>query len=79
VTCPSCRTTFCHDPERDEKWDITPQKTNEFLTPARMAMLAIAVLFAIVVVFAVTKKSKTIVPTSLLRRMNRRHFRGMSH
>ncbi|TMQ25192.1 MAG: hypothetical protein E6K65_16850 [Nitrospirae bacterium] len=61
VTCPSCRTTFCYDPERDEKWDINPPETNEFLTPARMAMLAIAVLFAIVVVFAVTKKSKTIV------------------
>jgi hypothetical protein len=61
VTCPSCRTTFCHDPERDEKWDINLPETNEFLTPARMAMLAIAVLFAAVVVFAVTKKSKTIV------------------
>ena len=61
VTCPSCRTTFFHDPERDEKWDINPPETNEFLTPARMAMLGIAILFAIVVVFAVTKKSKTIV------------------
>jgi len=61
VTCPSCRTTFHYDSERDEKWDINPPETNEFLTPARMAMLGIAVLFAIVVVFAVTKKSKTIV------------------
>ena len=25
VTCPSCRTTFRYDPERNEKWDVTVQ------------------------------------------------------
>jgi hypothetical protein len=61
VTCPSCRTTFRYDPERDEKWDINPPEGDEFFTPARIAMLAIALAFAVVVVFAVTKKSKIIV------------------
>ena len=61
VTCPSCRTTFRYDPERDEKWDINPPEKDEFLTPARMAMIAIALLFAGVVLFAATKKSKIIV------------------
>ena len=77
VTCPSCQTTFHSTPERNENWEThqrrhraaedpdhtagaTPQD-NEFLTPVRMAMLAIALLFAVVVVFAVTKKSKIIV------------------
>jgi uncharacterized protein YbaR (Trm112 family) len=61
VTCPSCRTTFRYDPERDEKWDINPPEKDEFLTPARTAMFAIALLFAGVVLFTVTKKSKIIV------------------
>ncbi|MEO5630316.1 MAG: DnaJ domain-containing protein, partial [Nitrospiraceae bacterium] len=61
VTCPTCRTTFRYDPERNEKWDITPPEKDEFFTPARMAMLAIAVLFAVVLVFTTTKKSKIIV------------------
>jgi len=61
VTCPSCRTTFRYDPERDEKWDINPPEKDEFFTPARMAMVAIALLFAGVVLFTVTKKSKIIV------------------
>jgi hypothetical protein len=77
VTCPSCQTTFHSPPERSENWDThqrrhratenpdhtagtTPQD-NEFLTPVRTAMFAIAVLFAVVVVFAATKKSKIIV------------------
>jgi hypothetical protein len=86
VTCPSCRTTFRSNPERNEERDsyhpdrhrateesdhksdpypnhtasATPQD-NEFETPVRMAMLAIAVLFAVVLVFAFTKKSKIIV------------------
>jgi TPR repeat protein len=77
VTCPSCQTTFHSTPERNENWEThqrrhraaedpdhtagaTPQD-NEFLTPVRMAMFAIALLFAVVVVFAVTKKSKIIV------------------
>ena len=86
VTCPSCRTTFRSNPERNEGRDshhpdrhrateesdhksdpypnhtasATPQD-NESLTPVRMAMLAIAVLFAVALVFALTKKSKIIV------------------
>jgi len=61
VTCPSCRTTFRYDPERDEKWDINPPEENEFFTSARMAMLAIALVFAVVAVWTVTAKTKTIV------------------
>jgi DnaJ-like protein/Sel1 repeat-containing protein len=61
VTCPTCRTTFRYDPERDEKWDIHPPEKDEFFTPARMAMLAIAVLFAVILIFTATKKSKVII------------------
>ncbi|HSF66213.1 MAG TPA: DnaJ domain-containing protein [Nitrospiraceae bacterium] len=61
VTCTSCRTTFRYDPGLDEKWDIKPPEGNEFFSPARSAMLAIAVIFALIIVFTVTKKSKTIV------------------
>jgi TPR repeat protein len=86
VTCPSCRTTFRSNPERnegrdnhypdrhraaeesDQKSDPHPNYTagatpqdNESVTPVRMAMLAIAVLFAVVLVFTFTKKSKIIV------------------
>jgi TPR repeat protein len=62
VTCPTCQTTFRYDPERDEKWDIKPpEKNDEFFTPARMAMLAIAVLFAIILLFTATKRSKVII------------------
>ena len=61
VTCPSCRTTFRYDPERDEKWDIIPPEGNEVFTPARMAMSAIVLVFAIVVVWTATAKTKTIV------------------
>ena len=61
VTCPSCRTTFRYDPERDDKWDINlPEDTKNF-TSAQMAMLAIAVIFALVVVWTFTGKSKIIV------------------
>lgn len=61
VTCPTCRTTFRYDPERDEKWDIHPPEKDEFFTPARMTMLAIAVLFAIILLFTATKRSKVII------------------
>ena len=61
VTCPSCRTAFRYDPERDEKWDIIPPEGNEVFTPARMAMSAIVLVFAIVVVWTATAKTKTIV------------------
>jgi TPR repeat protein len=77
VTCPSCQTTFHSPPERSENWDThqrrhratenpdhtastTPQN-NESFPHVRMAIFAIAVLFAVVLVFAVTKKSKIIV------------------
>ena len=61
VTCPTCRTTFRYDPERDDKWDIQPPEKDEFFTPARMAMLAIVVMFVVIVAFTFTKKSKIIV------------------
>src|SRR5215510_4501206 len=61
VTCPTCRTTFRYDPERDEKWDIKPPEKDEFFTPARMAMLAIAVLFGVILIFTATKKSNVII------------------
>jgi curved DNA-binding protein CbpA len=61
VTCPSCRTTFRYDPERDEKWDIIPPEGNEVFTPARMAMSAIVLVFAIVIVWTATAKTKTLV------------------
>ena len=61
VTCPSCRTTFRYDPERDEKWDIISPEGNEIFTPARMAMSAIVLVFAIVAVWTATAKTKTIV------------------
>src|SRR6185295_13562143 len=54
-------TTFRYDPERDEKWDIHLPEKDEFFTPARMAMLAIAVLFAIILLFTATKRSKVII------------------
>ena len=61
VTCPSCQTTFRYDPERDEKWDINPPEKDEFFTPARMAMLVIAALFTVIIVFTLTKSSKIII------------------
>ena len=61
VTCPSCRTTFRYDPERDEKWDIIPPEGDEVFTPARMAMSAIVLVFAIVIVWTATAKTKTLV------------------
>ena len=61
VTCPSCRTTFRYDPERDEKWDIILPEGNEVFTSARMAISAIVLVFAMVAVWTATAKSKTIV------------------
>src|SRR5437016_3996299 len=77
VTCPACQTTFHAPPEQKESWDLyrarhratedpdhsastTPQD-NQSIPRARMAIFAIAVLFAVVLVFAMTKKSKIIV------------------
>ena len=77
VTCPSCQTTFHAPPEQKENWELhmsrhratedpghsasTTHQDNESVTRARMAIIAIALLFAGVLVFAVTKKSKIII------------------
>ena len=68
VTCPSCQTTFHSTPERNEKWNIHRQdrasatvQENETLPPARMAMVAIALIFAGIIVFTLTKSSKIII------------------
>lgn len=77
VTCPSCQTSFSSGPERGEKREFRadrhrgrtdsdraasarPDEHHRF-TPLRMAMLAIAVLFSVAIVFAFTKPSKVIV------------------
>ena len=62
VTCPSCQTSFPSNPERSEKREFRPEQhrdrkdsghgagarphEHEWLTPVRMAMLAIALLVA---------------------------------
>ncbi len=68
VTCPSCQTTFHSTPERNEKWNIHRRDTtsatvheNETFPPARMAMVAIGLLFTVVIVFTLTKPSKVII------------------
>jgi hypothetical protein len=68
VTCPSCQTTFHSTPERNEKWEIhrrdrasTTVQKSETLPPARIAMVAIALMFAGIIVFTLTKPSKIIV------------------
>ena len=76
VTCPSCQTSFPSNPERSEKREFRPEQhrtrkdsghgagarpdEHEWFTPVRMAMLAIALLVAVVLVFTVTKQSKVI-------------------
>jgi len=76
VTCPSCQTSFSSNPERSEKREFRPEQHRSrkdsghgagarpdehvWFTPVRMAMLAIALLVTIVVVFTVTKQSKVI-------------------
>ena len=77
VTCPSCHTTFRSGPEQQEGWDeyqrrrqateehnrtadATGQEHQTF-PPARMAMVGIGLIFTIVIVFVLTKPSKTIV------------------
>ena len=77
VTCPSCQTSFPSNPERSEKREFHPDRhrarkdpdhaasamphENEWFTPVRMAMLAIALLFSGVVAFTIMKPSKVIV------------------
>jgi curved DNA-binding protein CbpA len=77
VTCPSCQTAFFSNPERHEKQEFHANRRrakkdahrpagaifdgNEFFTPVRMGVLAIALLFAGIIVFTFTKSSKVIV------------------
>jgi TPR repeat protein len=74
VTCPSCQTTFRSNPdmnraepyraaEKNAKASKHSDHTADPLRPenVRMAIVAIAVLFVVVIIFAFTKKSKTIV------------------
>ncbi|TSA04423.1 MAG: hypothetical protein D4R81_01800 [Nitrospiraceae bacterium] len=68
VTCPSCHANFRTAPEQHETWDAHQRKTaaaadqdHESLSPAKTAMVAIAILFIVVIGFALTKKSKVII------------------
>jgi hypothetical protein len=61
VTCPSCRTTFRYDPERQVKWDITLPESKDNFSSAQIAMLAIAVIFALIIVWTFTGRGKIIV------------------
>ncbi len=77
VTCPSCQTTIRSAPEQGESWDIYERRHrakkegdetagataqgNQPFPHARTAMLAIAALFTLVIVFALTKPSKVII------------------
>jgi hypothetical protein len=77
VTCPSCQAPIRPDPERHESWDTYQRRhratkdrdhtagataqANQNFPPARMAMAAIGLLFTIVIVFTLTKPSKTII------------------
>jgi len=77
VTCPSCQAPIRPAPERTESWDTyerrhrptkdrdhtagaTAQEHQNF-PPVRMAMVAIGLIFTVVIVFTLTKPSKTIV------------------
>jgi hypothetical protein len=77
VTCPSCQTSFFSNPDGNEKREFHANRRrakkdahrpasaifdgNEFFTPVRMGMLAIALLFGGIIVFTMTKSSKVIV------------------
>ena len=77
VTCPSCQTTIRSAPEQGESWDMYERRHrakkdhdhtagataqgNQPFPRARTAMLAIAALFTLVIVFALTKPSKVII------------------
>ncbi|NWF73186.1 MAG: SEL1-like repeat protein [Nitrospirae bacterium] len=77
VTCPSCQTSFFSNPERNEEQEFHANRRrakkdshrpagaifdgNEFFTPVRMGVLAVALLFAGIIVFTLTKSSKVIV------------------
>jgi TPR repeat protein len=74
VTCPSCQTTFRSNPDAHHPGPYRPAEKNAKSSNhsnhtagalrqenVRMAIVAIAVLFVVVIIFAFTKKSKTIV------------------
>lgn len=77
VTCPSCQTTIRSAPEQGESWDMYERRHrakkdhdhtagataqgNQPFPRARTAMLAIAALFTLVIVFVLTKPSKVII------------------
>jgi curved DNA-binding protein CbpA len=77
VTCPSCQAPIRPAPEQGESWDTYQRRRrateehnraagataqgNQPFPRARMAMLAIGALFTLVIVFAMTKTSKTII------------------
>ena len=68
VTCPSCHANLRSAPEQQETWDAHQRKTaaaaaqeHESLSPAKTAMVAIAVLFLVIIGFTLTKKSKVII------------------
>jgi TPR repeat protein len=77
VTCPSCQTTIRPASDRKESWDTYQRRhrakenrnhtdgataqENQNFPPTRMAMVAIGLLFIVVIVFTLTKTSKTIV------------------
>ena len=68
VTCPSCHANLRSAPEQHDTWDAHQRKTaaaaaqeHESLSPAKTAMVAIAVLFLVIIGFTLTKKSKVII------------------
>ena len=68
VTCPSCQAPIRPAPEKNESWDTHRRdragatvQANAPFPRARMAMVGIGLLFTVVIVFTLTKTSKTIV------------------
>jgi curved DNA-binding protein CbpA len=68
VTCPSCHANLRSAPEKQETWDAHQRKAaaaavhdHESLSPAKTAMVAIAILFLVIIGFTMTKKSKVII------------------
>ena len=68
VTCPSCHANLRSAPDQHETWDTHQRKTaaaeaqeHESLSPAKTAMVAIAILFLVIIGFTLTKKSKVII------------------
>ncbi len=68
MTCPSCHANLRSTPERHETWDAHQRKAaaaaeqeHESLSPAKTAMVAIAILFLVIIGFTMTKKSKVLI------------------